>query len=148
MEVLRQVLSAPRFDDAVFTREQARTIASLKEAMTRPDAIAGKAFWAALYPNHPYGRQATPESVAAISPADLRAFYQRWYNARNASVTIVGDLPRAEAEKLAQTLTAGLPQGDVPVLPAAPTEPAKTVKKIAHPAAQAHIQITPPPTPW
>ncbi len=141
LEVLRQVLTAPRFDDAVFSREQARTVASLKEAMTRPDAIAGKAFWAALYPNHPYGRQATPESVAAITPADLRAFYQRWYNAQNASITLVGDLSRAEAEKLAQTLTADLPKGEVPPLPAAPTEPAKTVKKIAHPAAQAHIQI-------
>ena len=62
LDVLRTILHAPRFDAAIFEREKARTIAGLKEAMTRPDSIAGKAFWAAMYPDHPYGRQATPES--------------------------------------------------------------------------------------
>ena len=58
--LLQNVLQAPRFDTAIFERERARTIAALKEALTRPGTIAGKAFWSVLYPNHPYGRQATP----------------------------------------------------------------------------------------
>ena len=52
LDILRSVLQAPRFDGAIFDREKARTIAGLKEAMTRPDSIAGKAFWEALYPKH------------------------------------------------------------------------------------------------
>lgn len=141
LALLRTILAAPRFDAAVFEREKARTIAGLKEALTRPDAIAGKAFWAAMYPGHPYGRQATPESVATIARDDLAAFYHRYYNARNATVTLVGDLSRAQAEKIAEMLVAGLPAGDAPALPSPPQPPKQGVQRIAHPATQAHIYL-------
>lgn len=117
------MLQAPRYDAAIFEREKARTVASLKEAMTRPDAIAGKAFWNALYPVHPYGRQATPESVAALTRDDLAAYHARYYTAANASITLVGDISRAEAEKIAETLIGGLPVGSAASLPAPPTVP-------------------------
>ena len=141
LDLLRLVLQQPRFDAAVFAREQARTVASLKDALTRPDTIAGKAFWQALYPNHPYGRQATPESVIAVSRDDLANFYKTFYNAKSASVTIVGDMTRNDAEKLAESLVAGLPAGEAPKLPAAPALPVQGRQQIVHPAAQAHIYL-------
>lgn len=141
LAILRSVLHQPRFDAAIFEREKARTIASLKEAMTRPDSIAGKAFWAALYPTHPYGQQATPESVAGLSRDDLAAFHARYYTAANASITLVGDISRREAERIAEALTASLPKGEAAALPAAP-QPAKgSLVKLAHPASQAHVYI-------
>jgi zinc protease len=109
--------------------------------MTRPDSIAGKAFWAAMYPEHPYGRTATPESVAALSRDDLVAYYARYYVAANASITLVGDISRAEAERFAEAIAAGLPKGAPATLPAPPTVvPGKAVK-LEHPASQAHIHI-------
>jgi len=141
LDILRSVLQQPRFDAAIFEREKARTIAGLKEAMTRPDSIAGKAFWAALYPTHPYGQQATPESVAALNRDDLVAFHARYYTATNASITLVGDISRQEAERIAESLTASLPKGEAAALPAAP-QPAKgSLIKLAHPASQAHVYI-------
>ena len=141
LAVLRSVLQAPRFDAAIFEREKARTIAGLKEAMTRPDAIAGKAFWAAMYPDHPYGRQATPESVAALSRTDLLVHYRSFYTAENAVITLVGDLKRSEAEAIAESIAAGLPKGKAPVLPAAPAKPKGTDVRLPHPASQSHIYI-------
>ena len=141
LEILKNVLHAPRFDSAIFEREKTRTIAGLKEAMTRPDSIGGKAFWAAMYPNHPYGRQATPESIAALSRDDLTAFYARYYNAANASITLVGDLSRNDAEKIAESIAAGLPKGEPATLPAAPEKPKKSLIQLAHPASQAHVFI-------
>lgn len=141
LDLLRTVLGAPRFDPAVVAREQARTIASLKEALTRPDTIAGKAFWQALYPDHPYGRQATPESIAAIARQDVVDFYRRYYNARNAGITIVGQITRAEAEAIAQTLAAALPPGDAAPLPPPPAVPEQSTRRIAHPATQSHLYI-------
>ncbi len=141
LAVLRDVLQAPHFDAAIVAREQARTIASLKDAETRPDAIAGKAFWAAMYPKHPYGRQATPASLAALERADLQAFYARYYNAANATITLVGDLSREQAEEIAAALAAGLPQGEPAVLPAPPHKVRGSAIKIAHPASQAHVYI-------
>ncbi|MBK6355485.1 MAG: insulinase family protein [Betaproteobacteria bacterium] len=141
LNILKAVLHAPLFDAAIFEREKARTIAGLKEAMTRPDSIAGKAFWAAMYPNHPYGRQATPESVAALSRDDLAAHHARYYNAANASISLVGDISRAEAEMIAEAIAAGLPKGEAAKLPAAPEKPKWSLTQLAHPASQAHVYI-------
>jgi zinc protease len=141
IDVLRAVIARPRFDAAILEREKARTIASLKEAMTRPDSIAGKAFWAALYPDHPYGRQATPESVATLQAADLVAFHARHYTAANASITLVGDVSREEAGRIAEALAASLPPGQAQALPPPPANGRGEVIKIAHPASQAHIYL-------
>lgn len=141
LDILRSVIQQPRFDADIFAREQARTVAGIKEAMTRPDSIAGKAFWAALYPDHPYGRQATPESLAALGRDDLVAFHAGYYTAANASITLVGDLTRAEAEGIAAALADGLPAGQVPVLPPPPGKPHWSQTQLAHPAAQAHVYL-------
>jgi zinc protease len=141
LEILRDVLHKPLFDAAIFEREKARTIAGLKEAMTRPDSIAGKAFWVAMYPSHPYGQQASPESVAALNRDDLAAFHSRYYVAANASITLVGDISRGEAENIAESIALGLPKGEAASLPPAPAPPKGSVTKLPHPASQAHIYI-------
>jgi zinc protease len=109
--------------------------------MTRPDSIAGKAFWAALYPNHPYGQQATPETVGTLSRDDLVAFYGRYYNAANASITLVGDISRVEAEAIAESVATGLPKGQTASLPASPVAPKGGIVQLPHPASQAHVYI-------
>jgi zinc protease len=141
IDILRNVLQAPRFDAAIVEREKARTVASLKEALTRPDAIAGKAFWSTLYPAHPYGRQATPESVATLTRDELAAYHGRYYTAANASITLVGNISRAEAEKIAEALVAGLPAGAAVSLPTPPVVVPGNTVKLAHPASQAHVLI-------
>lgn len=141
IELLRTVLQSPRFDAVVFEREKTRSIAALKEALTRPEGIAARKFSQALYPDHVYGRQSTPEGLAALKRDDALAFYKGFYRARNAGITIVGDVSRAEAEKIAETLVAGLPSGGAPTLPAPPTLPKESTQKIAHPATQAHLLI-------
>jgi len=141
LAVYRAVLSSPRFPAEVLERERARRIAALKESLTRPDVIASRAFWAALYPGHPYGRAATPESLAAITRDDLERFYRLHYRAGSAVVTLVGDLTRADAEGLAQALTADLPGGRaVPVFAPLPI-PRSGEQRLPHPAAQAHVLI-------
>lgn len=141
LDILRNVLHAPLFDAAIFDREKTRTISGLKEAMTRPDSIAGKAFWAAMYPSHPYGQQATPESIAALERDELADFHKRYYTATNASITLVGDISRKEAEQIALSIAAGLPKGEPVTLPATPGQPKGNTVKLPHPASQAHIYI-------
>lgn len=141
LDVFRAVLSSPQFPSAVFERERARTLASLKEALTRPDVIASRAFWAGLYPAHPYGRSVMPETVAALRRDDLAAFHRQHYAASRAVVTIVGDLSRQDAEAMAQHLTSGLPAGAPTAAPEAPRLPAAAERRIAHPAAQAHVLV-------
>ncbi|NWG32189.1 MAG: insulinase family protein, partial [Rhodocyclaceae bacterium] len=141
LALLRAVLSAPTFPEESFRREQTRTIEALKEADTRPDAIAAKRFAQALYPEHPYGNVATPESVAGIRRDDLLAFHRTHYVAKGAVVSIIGDVTRAEAEAIAIRLTEALPAGDAPAPLPPVTLPPRATFKIAHPAEQAHIHI-------
>ncbi len=141
LDLLKKILASPRFDAAIFTRERARTLAELKEAMTRPDALAARAFWSALYPDHPYGQQATPDSLAAITLADVKAFHVRHYGAGGATLTLVGPLGRDEAVELAERLAASLPATVPPVLPAQPQQGSRTLLSLRHPAAQAHLHL-------
>ena len=143
LAVLEKVLRAPHFNAAVFERERARSIAGLEDALTRPGTLASRAFWSALYPEHPYGQLTTPESLANLTVEDLWLFWRGHYNAMNAVITLVGDLSRAEAETLAKRLSAALPQApeiQLPALEAPHSEAARTVR-IPHPAQQAHILL-------
>ena len=141
LDLMRTVLSAPTFPQSVLERERGRTIASIREAETRPDAVAGKRFAAAIYPDHPYGVSPTVDSVAAITRDDLVAFHRQHYGARGAVVSIIGDVSRAEAEAIAQRLTEALPAGGGDLVPPAVKKPLRGTIKIAHPAAQSHIHI-------
>jgi zinc protease len=141
LELMRLVLQQPAFPAAVLEREKARTIAGIREADTRPASIAAKRFAAALYPEHPYGRSATVESIEKIARDDLAAFYRAHYGARRAVVSIIGDLSRAEAEAIAQRLTQGLPDAPAEVSLPDTAMPARNTVRIDHPATQAHIHL-------
>jgi zinc protease len=141
LDILRAVLVSPQFPAKIVEREKARSIAALKEALTQPDTIAGRAFWKAMYPEHAYGQQATPESLSTLKRTDLVAFYRQNYTARRASIAIVGDISRTQAEELAQQLTSGLPAGSAAPSLEAPQTPVGAEQRIAHPAAQAHLLL-------
>ena len=141
LDLMRLVLQKPVFSADVLAREKARTIAGIREADTRPASIAAKRFAAALYPAHPYGRVPTAESVERVGRDDLVAFYKAHYGARRATVSIIGDLSRAEAEAIAQRLTDGLPDAPAEVSLPDTALPAKNTVRIDHPATQAHIHL-------
>ena len=141
LELMRTVLSAPTFPQSVLEREKGRSISSIREAETRPDAIAGKRIAAAIYPDHPYGFSPTVESVGAVTREDLVEFHRRHYGAKGAVVSIIGDVSRAEAEAIAQRLTEALPAGGASLVPPEVKKPLRGVIKIAHPAAQSHVHI-------
>jgi len=141
LALLRAVLSAPSFPVAAVEREKTRLIENIREADTRPDAIAEKRFARAIYPGHSYGNLATQESVARIERADLLAFHQTHYVAKGAVVSIIGDIARAEAEAIAIQLTEALPAGTgAAPLPPVVLPQAETIK-VAHHAAQSHIHV-------
>jgi zinc protease len=141
LDLMRLVLTRPNFPQAVVDREKGRNVAAIKEADTRPDAIAAKRFAAAIYPGHPYGADATVDSVGRITRDDLVAFHRDHYSAQRAVVSIIGDVDRAEAEKIAQSLTEGLPAGQPETPLPAVKLPVATTIKVAHPATQSHIHI-------
>lgn len=147
LEIMARVLQQPVFPEAVLNREKTRALAALKEAETKPESIADKAFQHAVYGTHPYALSASGEiaSVDKITQADVREFYRGHYRARAAVVAIMGDVTRVEAEAIAVQLTEKLDQGDVPAPPPAVNqEIAASEQRIPHPAKQSHILVGEP----
>ncbi len=140
LDILARVLQHPLFPETVLAREKARVTAGLKEAETKPESIAGKAFGKAVFGDHPYGLSSTVDSVEKIQRADIEAFHRTYYSAKSAVVAIMGDVTRAEAEAIAQKLTGQLPQGgETARIPPVTMQISASEQRIAHPATQSHI---------
>ncbi|MDR2925865.1 MAG: insulinase family protein [Azoarcus sp.] len=139
------ILARPQFPAEVLERERVRSLAHLREALTKPAVLAARAFSAAIYAGHPYGVESDEKSLSAIARDDLVAFHAKHYNAQNASIAIVGDLDRATAEKIAIALTQNLPVGTKAETPPAPRPPQDALlTRIANPSAQSHILVGQP----
>ena len=143
LEMLARVLQRPDFPQAVIKREKQRLIAAIREAEADPGTVAGKAFYRALYGTHPYAHDEAgdPAAIARLTRGDLQAFYRAHYSAPNAVISLVGDIPRAEAEAIAARLAAGLSKAAaVPPLPG-PAAAAASDARIAHPSTQSHVLV-------
>jgi zinc protease len=147
LDVMSRVLQQPTFPEAILIREKARLIAGLKEAETKPESIADKAFQKAVYGTHPYALPVSGdvESVEKITVQNLKDFYQTHYTAHAAVVAIMGDATRAQAEAIAQQLTEKLSADKTTVtLHNEELKIAASEQRIAHPATQSHIVIGAP----
>jgi zinc protease len=110
-ELLRLMLTEPRFDAGPVERIRAQLVSDLVHEMNRPSEIASLAWWAAAFPNHPYGRpkRGTPQSLAQITVDDLKAYHNRVFARDGLTVGLVGDISAEAAGKLLDTAFGGLP---------------------------------------
>ncbi len=85
-------LNEPRFDDDALERVKAQMVAGLKHEANDPDSVAGRAFRAAAFPNHPYGHGArgTIDSVPAISRDDVVSLHASLLARDNLCIAVVG----------------------------------------------------------
>jgi zinc protease len=142
LELFGKVLTRPDFPEADFERERKRTLIGLEYQKQKPKSIASRAFYEGLYRDHPYAQDpsGTETAVKALSAGALREFYQRYYVARNATVVIVGDITRKQAQTIAADLADALPAGDrAPALPEVTALKAAQNTFIEHPTTQSHV---------
>ncbi|NIP72363.1 MAG: insulinase family protein [Gammaproteobacteria bacterium] len=147
VETLARVLGEPSFPKKDLARERERRLVALEQEKEAPDRLARRAFYRAVFGDHPYAHSplGTAGSVKRLAREDLVRFYERFYAAGNAVVAIVGDLDRDRAKALAVRLTAGLPEGEAPppLPPVQSLDEARTVR-IEHPSTQTHVLIGQP----
>ncbi|MEQ8804745.1 MAG: pitrilysin family protein [Rhodospirillales bacterium] len=115
-DLLRQAMTQPRFDAEPVSRLRAQLLANLRHESEDADAIAGKTLMKTLYPDHPYGRPTggTPESVAAIQIADLRAFVKERLARDTLAIGVVGDITAKELAPLLDKTFGALPAKAAP----------------------------------
>lgn len=111
IDLLKLALTQPRFDEEPLTRVKRQIVSGIRSSETDPNAIAGKAFRAAAFPNDPYGRSTTGEIdvVEALTADDLSAARLRLLNVGAAKIGVVGDISAEELGPLLDRLLAELP---------------------------------------
>jgi len=144
LAAFHKVLTQPDFPVKAFEREKNQMKVSVQASEQSPDDIASKAFYKAVYGDHPYGSPVSGsiKSLNKITLSDVRAFYKKYYVARNATIAIVGKINRQQAEAIANALISALPAGEkAPLLPGVkPVIQSKTIK-IEYPSEQTHIYM-------
>ncbi|HPQ94584.1 MAG: insulinase family protein [Thiothrix sp.] len=139
-----KVLARPDFPEKEFLNIQKMMLLDLQAEKQSPEAIGSKAFFPALFGDHPYASPAngTEDSISAMTRTDLQDFFQRYYVSRNAVLAVVGALDRTQVEAIADRVSGVLAEGEkAPALPpVTPLAEARTIR-IPFPSEQAHITI-------
>jgi zinc protease len=141
------MLSSPTYETKIVEREKQRTITNLLEAGTKPDFALERRFAKSIYGDYPLGNNPTVKSIAAVGAQDLTQFHQQFYRSDRMIVSIVGDVDRAQANEIVQTLLQKIPQSGNPIaklpeLQRSPVEPlAQREIQIPFDSQQAHIAM-------
>lgn len=90
----------PAFSDEELEKYRQEQITSLKAAKAQPEFLASRAVYRILFGETPYGAMPSEEALARLTPEMLRAYHDTWVVPENASLAVVGNVERAELEKI------------------------------------------------
>lgn len=134
IRLFAMMLTKPRFDPAAVARVRRQMISAAVRSAKRPNSIASRSWMARAFPNHSYGRPSggTPDTLAAITEADLRSFVRGTFARDNLVVGVVGNVDPEEVGPWLDRMFGGLPAKSAPL----------EVKKIA-PKLDGEIHVVP-----
>lgn len=110
-DLLRQAMTAPRFDAEPVERVRSQLLASLASDSQDPQTIASQAWSRAVFPDHPYGRPAegTVETVKGLTVADLRTFVAGQLTRDRLKIGVSGDITAEQLKPLLDATFGTLP---------------------------------------
>ena len=135
-DVLAEMAHAAVLDEAAVTAERGVVLDELRTSRESSYGYVSSEFDRIYVEGTPYeGRDplGTPEAVASMTAAELRAFYEAWYVPSNMAVVAVGDWPAAELEALVAEHFGPIPAADPP-----PFEP---VEAVPDPEPSFHVVV-------
>ncbi|HEX7775074.1 MAG TPA: pitrilysin family protein [Parvibaculum sp.] len=109
--LLGLAVTQPRFDADAVERIRAQVASNVARDMEDPNWIASQAWFKAALGNHPYAQpdDGTPESVARITAADLRAYTKNVFARDNMKISVVGPISPKELGVLLDKTFGALP---------------------------------------
>ena len=118
LALLRDALTAPRFDEDAIERVRAQVLSSLQSDLKDPESLASQTFDQLIYDDHPYAHpiDGTIASVTALTRDDLLSAHKTALTREGVYVSAVGDISADELSALLDTLLMGLTEA-LPPLP-------------------------------
>ncbi len=126
IDVLADVLLNPTFPPEQVERYRGELLTGLHIRSQDTRYRASRAFHEVLYPsNHPYhySTRGTPQSVANLTVADLKAFHAKHYGPKGMIFVIVGAVKAADAVEIVRSRFADWTNSDQPELLTIPEVP-------------------------
>lgn len=113
MDVLGDVLVSPSLRDEDIESERSVILEELAMDEDSPEDVVHRHLNAALFPDHPLGRDTggDRETVALVTPDDVRDFMARWYRASNVVVAVAGPASPDDVLRHVETAFGALPLG-------------------------------------
>ena len=101
LELMSDVLRNASFPQSEFDRIKKQNESALLSTKSDASSMAKNATVKINFPSHPYGEVMTEASLNAIKLNDIENYFKATFSPKGAYLSIVGDITRAEAEKLA-----------------------------------------------
>lgn len=111
---MQAVINSPTFKRKEIERVRKQSLIGFEGRKQSPREIASETFYKGVYKMHPYSlpKSGTEESVKKLNYKDFVDFYKKYYVAKNALLTIVGDIDKQKAQRIAEQLVGKLPVGN------------------------------------
>lgn len=111
-DLLKDVLSKPRFDAVDIERNKLQMLEALKRQKELPESVLGLEFMKDLYGNHPYGRNplGVEEHIRRLNADKLKNFVQNNLSRNNLIVGVAGDITAIEAKNMLDDVFGVLPE--------------------------------------
>ena len=106
LDLMADVVQRPSFNAADIRRQRELRAAGILQRRDQPNAIAGLAFNALVFPaGHPYHNSSDGDSAstARLDSVSVRSFYNRVFVPARAKFIVVGDITDAEASAMLAT---------------------------------------------
>lgn len=109
MDLVKEILLEPRWDEQEFELIKQRTLSKLKEEKGDPNAIAQNEFKKLIYGEKSilsYNDLGTPETIKNLSIEDLKEFYKENFSPLSSTYMAVGAVKKSEAVDAIKAISA------------------------------------------
>lgn len=147
IELVRDMILSPAFNDKDLERVKKEILVSLVQAHDEPRQIANTAFNQQVFgKTHPYGRTAigNEETLRTLTKKDLQSFHAAYYAPNLAYAVVVGAIGKSDLQNKLETAFKNWKPGkaEIAVTPDAPPTKGRTIYLIDKPgAAQTEIRV-------
>ena len=141
--LLGLALSKPRLEAEPIERMRQSYLVRLAQEEEDPEALAGKAWYRAAFPGHPYGRptRGTLDSLPRITRDDLAAFARDRIARDTLLVAVVGDIDAETLGPLLDRTFGALPEKAAPATVASAEFGAPGLEVIRRPVPQSVVRF-------
>lgn len=144
LQLLSDHLLHPAFPDDAFKVVRKELSEELSGKLQSPSYISSVELRSALFPKgDPSLRQATPETVSALSPDDVKAYYNKVFRPDMTTIVVIGDITADGAKEMITKYFGGWkaegpkPETELPAVP-----PNKSGVIAVHDASRVQDEVT------